>query len=335
MSRVVAKFGGTSVADLERIRSVAARLRAEVEAGHEVAVVVSAMGGHTDQLVDWMDQIDAHDLAERDTVLAAGEQITAGLMAQALQQQGVKARSFLGWQLPIRTKGDHGVADIDHIHVRPIEEGFQEGRVIVVAGFQGVGPDQRITTLGRGGSDATAIALAAALKADRCDIYTDVTGVYTADPRLVFQARKLDQIGYEAMLLLAQEGAQVLQDRAVYLAQQSQVKLRVLSSFENQPGTFVGLSTGMQKGVIGLACKESDVMASLSMVGNGLSDPAYLTQARSVVSQNDAQVVLQNDHLIRFAVHSAQLNPMMNGLHRVFGLDAVTETTENQKVVAA
>ncbi|MEE8203885.1 MAG: aspartate kinase [Alphaproteobacteria bacterium] len=240
MARIVQKFGGTSVQDVERIKVVAERVKATVEAGHEVAVVVSAMAGVTDQLAEWVTGISPlHDAREYDTVVASGEQVTSGLLALALQDVGVPARSWLGWQVPVRTDDSHGKASIARIEADELERRFAEGQVAVVAGFQGVGADGRITTLGRGGSDTSAVALAAAIGADRCDIFTDVDGVYTADPRIVAQAHKLDKITYEEMLELASQGAKVLQTRAVALAMKHQVRIQVLSSFSESPGTLV------------------------------------------------------------------------------------------------
>ena len=240
MARVVQKFGGTSVADIDRIKAAAQRVKAEVERGHEVAVVVSAMSGTTNQLVDWTVEIAAlHDAREYDSVVAAGEQITAGLMALALQNAGVDARSWLGWQLPIHTDDAHGKARIEDIDIAEIEKRMKTGQVAVVAGFQGIGSDGRITTLGRGGSDTSAVALAAALQADRCDIFTDVEGGYTTDPRILAKARKLNQITYEEMLERASLGAKVLQTRSVELAMNYNVRLHVCSSFVDVPGTLV------------------------------------------------------------------------------------------------
>lgn len=232
MARIVMKFGGTSVADLDRIKNVAARVGREVEAGHEVAVVLSAMAGVTNQLVGWCQALSPlHDAREYDAVVATGEQVTVGLLAIALQQSGVDARSWQGWQVPVQTDDAHGRARIAGIDGAEIIRRMKSGQVAVVAGFQGIGPDNRITTLGRGGSDTSAVALAAALKADRCDIYTDVDGVYTTDPRIVPAARKLDRISYEEMLELASVGAKVLQTRSVELAMNERVRVRVLSSF--------------------------------------------------------------------------------------------------------
>ena len=240
MSRIVMKFGGTSVADLDRIRNVAARVKREVEAGNEVAVVVSAMAGVTNQLVAWCQGLSPlHDAREYDAVVATGEQVTTGLLAIALQEIGVEARSWQGWQIPIRTDNAHGKARIAGIEGAELIRRMQAGQVAVVAGFQGIGPDNRVTTLGRGGSDTSAVALAAALQADRCDIYTDVDGVYTTDPRIVPRARKLAQISYEEMLELASVGAKVLQTRSVELAMNERVRVQVLSSFEDVPGTLV------------------------------------------------------------------------------------------------
>ena len=232
MARIVMKFGGTSVADLDRIRNVARRVKRQTDAGHEVAVVVSAMSGVTNQLVAWCQSLaPLHDAREYDAVVATGEQVTSGLVAIALQEIGVDARSWAGWQVALRTDGAHGKARIERIDGAALLARMAAGQVPVVAGFQGIGPDNRVTTLGRGGSDTSAVALAAALKADRCDIYTDVDGIYTTDPRIVARARKLDKIAYEEMLELASVGARVLQTRSVELAMKENVRVQVLSSF--------------------------------------------------------------------------------------------------------
>ena len=240
MPRIVMKFGGTSVANLDRIREVAQRVKCAVDAGNEVAVVLSAMAGATNQLVAWCQGLaPLHDAREYDTVVATGEQVTTGLLAIALQEIGVDARSWLGWQIPIRTDDAHAKARILSIDGGELIERMGPGQVAVVCGFQGLGPDNRISTLGRGGSDTSAVALAATLKADRCDIYTDVDGIYTTDPRIVPQARKLAKISYEEMLELASVGAKVLQSRSVELAMNERVRVQVLSSFEDSPGTLV------------------------------------------------------------------------------------------------
>ena len=240
MTLIVQKYGGTSVADLDRINAVADRVKTTFDAGERVAVVVSAMAGTTDRLVNWVrSAAPLHDAREYDTVAAAGEQITAGLLALALQSRGVTARSWLGWQIPIRTDGGHGRARIEAIETEELHRRLARREVPVVAGFQGLGPLNRITTLGRGGTDTSAVALAAALGADRCDIFTDVEGVFTADPRIVATARKLTKITYEEMLELASVGAKVLQTRAVEMAMKHQVPLQVASSFSDTPGTFV------------------------------------------------------------------------------------------------
>ena len=240
MIRLVQKFGGTSVADIAHIKRVARRVKAEVDAGNQVAVVTSAMAGVTDQLVGWTrETVALHDAREYDVVVATGEQVTCGLLALALHEVGVAARSWLAWQIPIRTDDSHGNARIKAVDAAELARRLDDGQVAVVAGFQGLGPDNRITSLGRGGSDTTAVALAAALGADRCDIFTDVDGVYTADPRIVTRARKLDKITYEEMLEMASQGSKVLQTRAVGLAKNHQVRLQVLSSFQDTPGTLV------------------------------------------------------------------------------------------------
>ena len=241
MARIVMKFGGTSVADLDRIRNVARRVKRQVDAGHQVAVVVSAMSGVTNQLVGWCQALaPLHDAREYDAVVATGEQVTSGLTAIALQEIGVDARSWSGWQMPLHTDGAHGKARIERIEGAVLLERMAIGQVPVVAGFQGIGPDNRVTTLGRGGSDTSAVALAAALRADRCDIYTDVDGIYTTDPRIVARARKLAKIAYEEMLELASVGARVLQTRSVELAMKENVRVQVLSSFQDTPEEGTG-----------------------------------------------------------------------------------------------
>ena len=240
MGRIVQKFGGTSVADLGRIRAVAQRVKTEIDAGHQVAVVVSAMAGTTNQLVEWARDIGPiHDAREYDTIVATGEQVTVGLLAIALQNIGVDARSWLGWQIPFQTDGVHGAARVEHIDTRLIAERLEQGQVVVAAGFQGISSEGRITTLGRGGSDTSAVALAAALQADRCDIYTDVDGVYTTDPRIMPKARKLNHVTFEEMLEMASAGAKVLETRSVAMAMRHNVNLQVRSSFTNEPGTMV------------------------------------------------------------------------------------------------
>ncbi|BCK75292.1 aspartokinase [Acetobacter aceti NBRC 14818] len=233
--RIVMKFGGTSVGDLDRIRAVAKRVQAQVNAGCEVAVVVSAMSGETNKLVGFCESLSPlYDPREYDAVVATGEEVTSGLLAIALQALGVNARSWQGWQVPIRTDSAHGKARIDSIDGEGLSACMKAGQVPVIAGFQGVSPEGRVTTLGRGGSDTSAVAIAAAVKADRCDIYTDVDGVYTTDPRIVPKARKLAKITYEEMLELASVGAKVLQTRSVELAMKERVRVQVLSSFAEE-----------------------------------------------------------------------------------------------------
>jgi aspartate kinase len=233
MARIVMKFGGTSMAGIERIRTVAGLVKSEVETGNEVAVVVSAMAGETDRLVNFCREASAlYDPREYDVVVSSGEQITSGLLAITLQSMGVPARSWLGWQLPIKTSDAHASARIEDIDTTALNAALANGEVAVIPGFQGVGTGERVSTLGRGGSDTSAVAMAAAMKADRCDIYTDVDGVYTTDPRIVPRARKLSKVTYEEMLELASVGAKVLQTRSVGLAMKERVRVRVLSSFD-------------------------------------------------------------------------------------------------------
>jgi len=269
MPILVMKFGGTSVADLARIANAAAKVKREVERGYDVIVIVSAMSGKTNELVRWVnDTSPFYDAREYDAVVASGENVTAGLMALRLQELGVSARSWQGWQVPINTNSAHGAARFVSIPRDNLDAKFAEGfKVAVVAGFQGVSPEGRITTLGRGGSDTTAVAFAAAFGADRCDIYTDVDGVYTTDPRITSKARKLDKISYEEMLELASLGAKVLQTRSVELAMRYKVRLRVLSSFDETDET-----SGT------LVCDEEEIMESKVVSGVAHSrDEAKIT----------------------------------------------------------
>ncbi|MEL6518903.1 MAG: aspartate kinase [Pseudomonadota bacterium] len=269
MSVLVMKFGGTSVATLDRIRRAAKRVGREVANGHNVIVIVSAMAGKTNELVGWVEETSyLFDAREYDAVVSSGEQVTAGLMALTLQDMDVPARSWQGWQVPLKTTSAHSAARIEDIPTENITAKFNEGmRVAVVAGFQGISPEGRITTLGRGGSDTTAVAFAAAFGAVRCDIYTDVDGVYTTDPRITDKARKLDRIAFEEMLEMASLGAKVLQTRSVELAMRYKVRLRVLSSFEDNnenAGTLV--------------CAEEDIVESNVVAGVAHSrDEAKMT----------------------------------------------------------
>ncbi len=270
MARIVMKFGGTSMAGIERIRHVAALVKREAEAGNQVAVVVSAMAGETDRLVQLCrEAASLYDPREYDVVVASGEQVTSGLLAITLQGMGLNARSYMGWQLPIRASG-HAAALIDHIDAEILEGVFGQGGIAVIPGFQGVTAAGDVATLGRGGSDTSAVALAAAMKADRCDIYTDVDGVYTTDPRIVPRARKLDLITYEEMLELASVGAKVLQTRSVGLAMRFNMPLKVLSSFEDKPGTLIVGDDAiedriMERNVItGIAADKNEAMVTLT-----------------------------------------------------------------------
>jgi aspartate kinase len=263
------KFGGTSVANLDRIRNAAERVRLEVAKGYDVIVIVSAMSGKTNELVGWVNETSAlYDAREYDAVVSSGENVTAGLMALTLQEMDIPARSWQGWQVPVQTTSTHANARIEAIPSANLDEKFAQGmRVAVVAGFQGVSPEGRITTLGRGGSDTTAVAFAAAFDAERCDIYTDVDGVYTTDPRISSKARKLDKIAFEEMLELASLGAKVLQTRSVELAMRFNVRLRVLSSFED-PSDTAGT----------LVCAEEEIMESNVVAGVAYSrDEAKMT----------------------------------------------------------
>ena len=277
MARIVMKFGGTSVANLDRIRRVSKLVEEEVNAGNEVAVVVSAMSGETNKLVGFVDELDADsDVGgalddEYDSIVSSGEQVTSGLLAIALRKRGVKARSWLGWQIPLRTDMAHSKARIEGIETEVMDPSLKSGTVGVVAGFQGISEDGRISTLGRGGSDTSAVALAVALKADRCDIYTDVDGIYTTDPRIASDAKRLDKIAFEEMLELASLGAKVLQTRSVELAMNNNLPIRVLTSFaedgQDNPGTIV--------------CNEEETMEERVVSGVAYSrDEAQVTLLR-------------------------------------------------------
>ncbi|EYR79633.1 MULTISPECIES: aspartate kinase [unclassified Shinella] len=289
MARIVMKFGGTSVADLDRIHNVARHVKREVDAGHEVAVVVSAMSGKTNELVAWVQNMPKvtganspfYDAREYDAIVASGELVTAGLLAIALQSMGIDARSWQGWQIPIKTDNAHGAARILDIEGAEIIRRMGTGQVAVVAGFQGLGPDNRVATLGRGGSDTSAVAIAAAVKADRCDIYTDVDGVYTTDPRIEPKARRLKKIAFEEMLEMASLGAKVLQVRSVELAMVHKVRTFVRSSFEdpdapgmgdllNPPGTLICDEDEIveQEVVTGIAYAKDEAQISLRRVAD-------------------------------------------------------------------
>jgi aspartate kinase len=266
MAKIVMKFGGTSVANLDRIRHVATLVKREVDRGHQVAVTVSAMAGETNKLVAWTRELSSlYDAREYDVVVASGEQVSAGLTAIALQTIGVAARSWMGWQIPVRTSSIHASARIEQIDATGLNERLASGETAVVAGFQGITQDNRITTIGRGGGDTSAVAVAAAIKADRCDIYTDVDGVYTTDPRIVTRARRLEKVSYEEMLELASLGAKVLQTRSVEIAMLYRVPVRVLSTFDPEAGGT-------------LVCDEEDIVEKKPVTGIAYSrDEAKIT----------------------------------------------------------
>ena len=295
------KFGGTSVADPEKIEKAADKVVREVEKGNQIAVVVSAMSGITNKLVDYCSDISSiYDAREYDTVVASGEQVTAGLMAIALQKRGISARSWLGWQIPIICDDIHGKARIEEIKSEEIEKRFSDNEVAVIAGFQGVSLRNRITTLGRGGSDTSAVALAAAIKADRCDIYTDVNGVYTTDPRIVPQAKKLKIISYEEMLEMASSGAKVLQTRSVEMAMKNNVNVQVLSSFENEigsdlPGTILTKEGDIvEKYVVnGITCSKDEAKITILNVPDrpGIASDIFSALSDDVIN---VDMIIQN-----------------------------------------
>ena len=294
MELVVLKFGGTSVADVLQIKKIALKVKGEVDQGNKVIVVVSAMSGVTNNLIDLVNQTSKNfSLSEHDVVLSTGEQITSALLSIALEELSLKARSWMGWQVPIVSDNTHGKAVIKDIKTSNIMGSIKKGYIAIVSGFQGISEDNRITTLGRGGSDTTAVALAAAFSADRCDIYTDVEGVYTTDPRIVKKAKKLDFITYEEMLELASQGAKVLQTRSVALAMKYNVNLRVLSSFANVPGTLIAEERGnMEKSEIsGIAHSLNEAKITLSDVPDQPGQAANIFGALAEFSINVDMIV--------------------------------------------
>ena len=290
MKLVVLKFGGTSVADIPQIKKIALKVKGEVELGNKVIVVVSAMSGVTNNLISLVKEVSKNfSYSEYDTILSTGEQVTSALLSIALEDLSLKARSWMGWQVPIISDNAHGKAVIKEIKIANIMNSINKGYVAIVSGFQGISEDNRITTLGRGGSDTTAVALAAAFSADRCDIYTDVDGVYTTDPRIVKNAKKLDYITYEEMLELASQGAKVLQTRSVALAMKYKVFLRVLSSFKDLPGTLITQEgSNMEKSEIsGIAHSLNEAKITLSGVPD---QPGQAAEIFGALAENSINV---------------------------------------------
>ncbi|HEX8669882.1 MAG TPA: aspartate kinase [Allosphingosinicella sp.] len=348
MARIVMKFGGTSMAGIERIRHVAGLVKAEVQAGNQVAVVVSAMAGETDRLVQLCrEAASLYDPREYDVVVASGEQVTSGLLAITLQGMGLNARSYMGWQLPIRASG-HAAALIDHIEADVLERVFEQGGIAVIPGFQGVTAAGDVATLGRGGSDTSAVALAAAMKANRCDIYTDVDGVYTTDPRIVPRARKLPVVTYEEMLELASVGAKVLQTRSVGLAMRENMPIRVLSSFDDRPGTMVVGEEAIEefqmerKVITGIAYDKNEAMVTLT----GLPDrPGIVAAIFGPLAEANINVDMIVQSVpepgdksgLTFTVPAASLAQTRDVLERVrteMGFDEIITDTNIVKVSA-
>ena len=331
MARIVMKFGGTSVADLDRIRHVAGLVEAEARAGHEVAVVVSAMSGETNRLVAYVDALAGDSLEggaiedEYDHIVASGEQVTSGLLAIALRRRGLKARSWLGWQIPLMTDFAYSKARISGIKSPAMDESLKSGTIGVVAGFQGITSENRISTLGRGGSDTSAVAIAVALKADRCDIYTDVDGIYTTDPRIVKDARRLDRISFEEMLELASLGAKVLQTRSVELAMNNDLPIRVLTSMakdgEPNPGTLVcnEVNDMEERVVSGVAYSRDEAQITLLRLSDKPGMVAKITRAMSeanVIVDMIVQGISRNDNAanLTFTVGSRDLQKALTAL---------------------
>lgn len=349
MARIVMKFGGTSMAGTERIRNVAARVKHEVDLGNQVAVVVSAMAGETDRLVNFCrEAAPLHDPKEYDVVVAAGEQVTSGLLAITLQAMGVKARSWLGWQLPIQTTDAHASARIENIDTTALIAAMSSGEVAVIPGFQGVTADNRITTLGRGGSDTSAVAVAAAVKADRCDIYTDVDGVYTTDPRIVPRARKLAKVTYEEMLELASVGAKVLQTRSVGLAMKENVRVQVLSSFDAPtdnpiPGTLIvgddeiGDDEMERQLITGIAHDKNEAKVTLTSVPDRPGAVASIFEPLADANINVDMIIQNIAHDtgstdVTFTVPGAELARAIDTLEKAKGAIGFAQLKSDTKV---
>jgi aspartate kinase len=352
MTRIVMKFGGTSVADLDRIRHVANLVKQAADKGLEVAVVVSAMSGETNRLVGFVDTLSADsDLGgsirdEYDTIVSSGEQVTSGLLAIALRRLGVKARSWQGWQIPLQTDDAHSSARIKGIETLAFADSIKKGTVGVVAGFQGISPEGRVSTLGRGGSDTSAVALAVALGADRCDIYTDVDGVYTTDPRLVSDARRIEKIAFEEMLELASQGAKVLQTRSVELAMNNNLPIRVLSSFVQpgipNPGTLVCSEdeTMEERVVSGVAYSRDEAQISLLRLTD---KPGVVARVCEVMAKADVSVDMivqgssrrEDSANLVFTVGERQLDDAVKALNAEkerIGFDGISTNAKVSKV---
>ncbi|HEY7808910.1 MAG TPA: aspartate kinase [Allosphingosinicella sp.] len=348
MARIVMKFGGTSMAGIERIRHVAALVKREAEAGHQIAVVVSAMAGETDRLVQLCrEAASLYDAREYDVVVASGEQVTSGLLAITLQGMGLNAKSYMGWQLPILTTG-HAAGIIEGIDSDVLERVFGEGGIAVIPGFQGVTADGDVATLGRGGSDTSAVAVAAAMKADRCDIYTDVDGVYTTDPRIVPRARKLPAVTFEEMLELASVGAKVLQTRSVGLAMREGIPIRVLSSFEDRPGTLVAGEEAIEEFhmerqlITGIAYDKNEARITLTGVPDKPGSVAAIFKPLAQASINVDMIVQSvrtagHESDLTFTVPTASLaqsRAVLEGLQEKVGFGEILTDTNVVKVSA-
>ncbi len=343
MSRIVMKFGGTSMAGIERIRAVASRVKAEAAHGNQVLVVVSAMAGETDRLVQFCREASSlYDPREYDVVVASGEQVTSGLLAITLQGMGLDARSWMGWQL-LKTNSAHGNARIDAIDGAELDTALHTGQIAVVPGFQGISGEGRVATLGRGGSDTSAVAMAAGMNADRCDIYTDVLGVYTTDPRIVPRARLLTAVSYEEMLELASVGAKVLQTRSVGLAMRTNLRLRVLSSFEDAPGTMIVPeaeleSYGMERlTVTGIAYDKNEAKITLTGVADGPGAQARIFAPLADAGVN-VDVIVQNvagpsgKINLTFTVPAAELPRALDLLDRERGAIGFADVTHESDI---
>ncbi|HEY0149096.1 MAG TPA: aspartate kinase [Allosphingosinicella sp.] len=348
MARIVMKFGGTSMAGIERIRHVASLVKREAEAGHQIAVVVSAMAGETDRLVQLCrEAASLYDAREYDVVVASGEQVTSGLLAITLQGMGLNAKSYMGWQLPILTTG-HAAGIIEGIDSDVIERVFGEGGIAVIPGFQGVTADGDVATLGRGGSDTSAVAVAAAMKADRCDIYTDVDGVYTTDPRIVPRARKLPAVTFEEMLELASVGAKVLQTRSVGLAMRENLPIRVLSSFEDRPGTLVAGEDAIEEFqmerqlITGIAYDKNEARITLTGVPDRPGSVAAIFKPLAQASVNVDMIVQSvrtagHESDLTFTVPTASLaqsRAVLEGIQEKVGFGEILTDTNVVKVSA-
>ncbi len=336
MSTIVLKFGGTSVATTDLIKSAASIVKKEYDAGSNLAVVVSAMAGTTNSLINYVKEINTNSDSEYDVVVSSGEQVTSGLMSMALDEIGVPSRSWLGWQLPILTSGPHRNSVIEKINPDKILEGFKKNEVAVLAGFQGLSVNDRITTIGRGGSDNTAVFLASALNADRCDIYTDVDGVYTSDPKITSKVKKLDKVSYEEMIEMASQGAKVLQTASVESAMSKNVNVQVRSTFKpNEEGTKISIDgeSEILRAVTGVAYSKDEAKITIIDL---VDEPGIAAKVFKVLSDDSINVdmIVQNNFIERKMTNLTFTIPMADLKKSLSILDMLKDQISFSKIIS-